>query len=369
MKIGIDAKWLFRGPVSGRIFTQNVLPELFSLYPEHEWHIFLNRKDRKLAFPFQADNIHIHYIWAGLNLFSNLFILPRHAKRYRLDAVLFQTFTPKGRKFKSIAFIHDVLFRDHPAFFSWKERLYFKPLQWTAPSARRIITTTQFVKKELLKFHYSKNETTIDIAPLGVSSSFKPLNQHDPNLLRQVKEKYQLPGLYLLFAGRLNARKNIGALISSLHLLNDKNISLVITGEKDWKIPQLRHLLKEKKMNSRIIFTGSAPDDELTAIYAMAKIFCFPSFAEGFGLPPLEAMASGIPVVVSKTTAMPEVCGDAAIFINPGSPEEIAGKINELMINEPLCGQLIKKGLERAAGFTWKKTAEAIMKSIHAATE
>src|SRR5205085_3650288 len=130
--------------------------------------------------------------------------------------------------------------------------------------------------------------------------------QHDPNFLNWVKEKYGLPDNYLLFTGRLNARKNIRGLIQSLQFLEDKNISLVIVGEKNWKSPQVDELLIEKKTKERVIFTGFVPDGELAAIYAMAKTFCYPSFAEGFGLPPLEAMASGVPVVVSATTSMPE---------------------------------------------------------------
>jgi glycosyltransferase involved in cell wall biosynthesis len=156
---------------------------------------------------------------------SNLFILPGHAKRLQLDAVLFQTFFMKKGTFKSIVFIHDILFKNYPQFFTWKERLYFKPLKWITSSADRVITTTEFVKKELIRFQYTKPHQPIDIAPSGVTNIFKPYYQHDPTFLHYVKEKYKLPEFYLLFAGRLNARKNIRGLIKSLRFLDDKNIS------------------------------------------------------------------------------------------------------------------------------------------------
>jgi glycosyltransferase involved in cell wall biosynthesis len=369
MKIGIDAKWLFTGHISGKLFIQNILPELFALHPEIEWHIFLDKRNKDFTLPFRKDNIKIHYIWAKFNMVSNLFILPGHAKRLQLDAVLFQTFFMKKGTFKSIVFIHDILFKNYPQFFTWKERLYFKPLKWITSSADRVITTTEFVKKELIRFQYTKPHQPIDIAPSGVTNIFKPYYQHDPTFLHYVKEKYKLPEFYLLFAGRLNARKNIRGLIKSLRFLDDKNISLVIVGEENWKAPEINELLSEQEIRKRIIFTGFIPDNELAAIYAMAKAFCFPSFAEGFGLPPLEAMASGIPVVVSDTTSMPEVCNHAALFIDPGNPKNIADQVNSLLKNETLYEQKKREGLEWSRQYTWKRTAEGIMQSVLSAVK
>jgi len=369
MKIGIDAKWLFTGHISGKLFIQNILPELFALHPEIEWHIFLDKRNKDSIFPFRNDNINIHYIWANFNMVSNLFVLPGYANRLQLDAVLFQTFFMKKGKFKSIVFIHDILFKDYPQFFTWKERLYFKPLKWITSSADRIITTTEFVKKELVRFHYAKPHQPIDLAPSGVTSIFKPCYQHDPAFLEHVKEKYKLPDSYLLFAGRLNARKNIQGLVGSLNFLEDKKIPLVIVGEENWKAPQIDELLSQKEIRERIIFTGFVTDDELAAIYAMAKAFCFPSFAEGFGLPPLEAMASGVPVIVSDTTSMPEVCSHAALFIDPGNPKNIAEKINSLLKNKTLYEQKKKEGLEWSRRYTWKRTAEGIMQSVLSAVK
>jgi glycosyltransferase involved in cell wall biosynthesis len=369
MKIGIDAKWLFTGNISGRLFIQNVLPELFSLHPEIEWHVFLNAKEKKFDLPFRKENVNIHYVWAGFNMLSNLFVLPKYAKRLNLDAVLFQTFSPKGKFFRSVVFIHDVLFNRYPEYFTWKEKLYFKPLKMTARAADRIITTTEYVKSELTRFHYTKKNQPVDIAPSGITNIFKPLSFHNKESLKKIKLKYNLPESYLLFVGRLNARKNIENLIESLQFLNDKNICLVIVGGKNWKTPQLKHFMSNKEIISKIYFTDSVADDELSIIYAMAKIFCFPSFAEGFGLPPLEAMASGIPVIVSNTSSMPEVCGKAALYADPNNPKAIAEKINELLENKSLYEQKVQEGLEWSKNYTWRITAMGIMKSIFAAIE
>ena len=369
MKIGIDAKWLFTGHVSGKHFIENILPELFASHPEVEWHIFLDKKDKHFTLPFTNSMVNIHYVWARFNMLSNLFVLPSYVKQLKLDAVLFQTFCPKGKSFKSIVFVHDVLFRNYPEYFTWKEKLYFKPLKWTISFADRIITSTEYVRNELLKFHFARATQQMDVIPLAVGKNFKPRDRFDKKFLERTVEKYGLPPRYLLFVGRLNRRKNIHGLIRSLHFVNDKHVCLVIVGGRSWRKPGISRLLRAKDIRPRIVFTGEVAADDLAAIYAMATIFCFPSFAEGFGLPPLEAMASGVPVIVSNTTSMPEVCGNAAFYVDPYDPKDIAKKINQLLDDDELYEQKARQVLAWAAPYTWKRTADAIMRSVLASME
>jgi len=369
MKIGIDAKWLFRGQISGKVFTQNVLPELFKLHPEIEWHIFLDKKDKDFSLPFGKETAQVHYVWAKFNMLSNLFVLPSYAKQLKLDAVLFQTFSPKGKTFRSIVFIHDVLFKEYPEHFTWKERLYFKPLKWTIVLADRIVTTTEYVSSELQRLHFTKTLQQIDIVPLGVKDVFRSRHQRSADLLKAVRQKHNLPEEYILFVGRLNSRKNIQGVISALPFLDNKTIGLVIAGDRSWKKAPIRHLTTDKALKQRVIFTGPVTDDELAGFYAMAKVFCFPSFAEGFGLPPLEAMASGVPAIVSNNTAMPEVCDNAALFIDPHDPRTIAEKLNHLLQNDVLYNQKVAEGLQWSSQYSWRRTAAGIMKSIFAALD
>ncbi|HEX3934173.1 MAG TPA: glycosyltransferase family 1 protein [Puia sp.] len=365
MRIGIDAKWLFTGPVSTRVVLQNLLPELFALHPEHQWVLFLDKKDRGRPLLFTDGNIEIHYVWADNNMLSNLFTVPRLLRRLKVDVMVFQTFPSLRHPVPSVAFIHDVLFRSFPQFFSWKERLYFIPLAWlTRTRADRLVATTEFVADELIRYRYTRSRTKIDIVPLAVSKTFRPGALQDAGLLSAVRQKFGLPDRYLLYVGRLNVRKNIENLLRALPLLEDKQIPLVIIGKEDWKAPDLRELLSLPAISQRILLAGTMTDEELTATYSQAKIFCFPSFAEGFGLPPLEAMAAGIPVVVSDTTSLPEVCGDAAVYIEPGSPESIARALNELLADTGLYDQKSKMGLARARQYTWQGTARALMNSI-----
>lgn len=364
MRIGIDAKSYFQGPVSTRIVLQNIIPELFKLFPLQEWVIFLDKKDKHLSFPFEAPNITLQYVWADNNLLSNLFILPRYIRKLSVQTMLFQMFPSFSNRFASVAFVHDVLFREFPQFFTWKERLYFSPMPWLTRRAARIVATTSYVANDLVKLNYAQNRSQVDIVPLGVNDGFKPAEQHNSNWLKQVSEKFALPQHFILFVGRLNVRKNIENLLRAIPLLHDTNIAIVIVGKEDWKSPNLQSLLPDLRVKRRIIFTGGVTNEELTGIYALAKLFCFPSYAEGFGLPPLEAMASGVPVVVSDRTALPEVCGDAAMYINPEEPESIAAAINLLLTNENMYKLKRNAGLERAQLFSWKNSAIQLMESI-----
>lgn len=369
LRIGIDAKWFYTGPVSTRTVLQNLLPALFDQYPEHDWIIFLDKKDKRPGFPYQKNNIFPCYVWADNNLLSNVFILPSKAKKLKVDILVYQTFPSFNRTLPSIAFIHDVLFKSHPQFFSWKEKLYFKPLLWLAPAAGRLITTTHFVTRELIKYGYRTNAETIDLVPLAVSSGFCPRELHNPDRLSSTRYKFQLPDHFILYVGRLNTRKNIESILVALPQLNDQNIPLVVVGDKDWKAPDLEKLIIKNNVGNRIIFTGGVSNDELTAIYALSTIFCFPSYAEGFGLPPLEAMASGVPVIVSNTTALPEVCGTAALYINPDDPSTIASAINLLLTDSATYAVMKKTGIEHAATYSWEKTARMFMDSIYKTTK
>jgi glycosyltransferase involved in cell wall biosynthesis len=276
--------------------------------------------------------------------------------------MVFQTFPTFQRKINSVAFIHDVLFKDYPHFFTFKERLYFSPLSWLAPKAHRLMATTEYVANELIKHKYSGRRSQVDIIPLGVSPEFKPPEQHDNNFLRQVKENFGLPDSFILFVGRLNIRKNIPGLLKAIPMLSNQSIPLVIVGKEDGRAVNLKKLLPAKK--NRVIITGQVTDNELTAIYAMAKLFCFPSFAEGFGLPPLEAMASGVPVVISRIPALSEVCEDAATYIDPSKPISIAQAINKLLENDKMYEQKRKQGLEQAKKYNWNITAQLFMQSV-----
>lgn len=356
MKVGIDAKWLFNGPPSGRIVVKQLVKELLrGNYKQHQFYFFLDRKDKNLPFPYPIGDNVLVYVNSPLNLISNLFILPKYSKKYNLDVVLFQNFGSHS-KINKVVYIHDVLFIDYPEFFSFKERLYFSLFKPLARKAQSIITISQTEKDRIIKHQFGREN--VSYVHHGVDEKFKPLSEHNINDVHKFKEKYNLPNEFILYLGRLNVRKNIINLINAMKSIE---LPLVIIGSHDHKSDDLKGRIRELDLEEKIFFTGFIKECELPLAYASAKIFCFPSYAEGFGLPPLEAMASGTPVIVSNRTSLPEVCGDAALYIDPDQPLDIAEKINNLLASEKEMETLSQKGIDWSKKFTWETSVKKLM--------
>jgi len=367
MKIGIDAKWFFEGPPSGRVVIRNLVKHLIDISKDDQLYLFLDRKQQGREFPYQASNVHLVYVWAGNNMLSNIFSIPLSAWGLNLDIVIFQNFTPIISNFTRYAHVHCILFDSNPEYFTLRERLYFKPLKFTTKLAHKIGTVSNYEKEKMVKYGYGTNNK-IDVIYHGIDKSFFSRDHYEIDKIRNIQNKYSLPGDYILFVGRLNIVKNISNLIRSLSFLRS-NIPLVVVGEYDWKMRNLDQTISELGLRDRLIFTGSVYGDDLPIIYSLAKVFCFPSYEESFGLPALEAMASGVPVVVSNRAALPEICGDAALYADPENPKDIASQIDRLLNDNNLWQEMSKLGLDRSKDFTWQKSAEELLKSAYIANK
>ncbi len=364
MRIGIDAKWYFDGPPSGKRVVRGLVDEILKLNNKNEYFIFLNKKHKDESFPSATSgNVHLIYVWAGNNMLSNVFVLPVYATRYKVDAVLFQNFVSVFGAGKKIAYIHDVLFLSNPEYYTIYERLYFAPLKFLTRRADRVITVSEEEKKRLLQFSFAENPQRIQVAYHGVDHTFQPRENYENKLVAAVKVKYELPDRFLLYVGRLNLRKNVDNLLRAIPLISDKKIPLVIVGSSNWKESDHMRTIKELGIEDRILFKGSVFQD-LGVIYSLSTLFCFPSFAESFGLPPLEAMACGVPVVVSNTTSLPEVCGEAGNYVTPDRPDQIAMMIDSLLSNEQLYGEKRALGLTQSKKFTWELAAKKVNEVI-----
>lgn len=368
MKIGIDAKWFFNGPPSGRVVIRNLVKHLVELHSDNHFYIFLDKEEQDKTFPYSGPNIHIVYVWGGNNMLSNVFVVPLKAWTLHLDIFIFQNFSPLFSNFKRYAFVHDVLFKTHPEFYTLVERFYLWPLKFLVKFAHRLCTVSATEKTRMAEAGYG-DEHRIDVVYHGVDETFKPKELHDATVLQSVGEKYGLPTSFLLYVGRLNARKNVLNLLKAIPLLKDNSIPLVIVGGYDWKMPKVDDLLKELNIVDRVIFTGPVYGDDLPRIYALATVFCFVSYAESFGMPVLEGMASGVPVIVSNKTCLPEICGEAVLYADPDSPAEIASRIDAVLDDKQLWQSKRELGLRRSQHFTWRSSAEKLLASAYRARE
>ena len=203
--------------------------------------------------------------------------------------------------------------------------------------------------------------------PIFMQSSVSE-DQHER---RQLEDRYQVNYPYLLYAGTIRAQKNIPRLVEAFAVLrNDlsshpvyKNLRLVIIGDELSKYPQVRRAVIQSKMESLVRFLGFVPVETLRAFYKSAAAFVFPSLYEGFGLPPLEAMACGTPVVTSNSSSLPEVVGEAAMIVNPENVFDIARGIREVLLDEVLRKRCVQLGLQQLRRFSWKQTAEQVVET------
>ncbi|MCX6121345.1 MAG: glycosyltransferase family 1 protein [Ignavibacteriales bacterium] len=363
MIIGFDAKWFFDGHPSGKRITQNIVAAFAELNLIHEVVIFLDKKYQRCSIRNPKPNIRYVYIWAGNNLLSNLFILPFHAKKERIDVLFSNNFSPISGRYMRVTWILDVIFKSHPNYFTLKERFYFSFIKPLALAADHLCTISFSEKKRMLKYGFSSTSDNIDVIYLGIENKFKSKENHDRAYLEFVKKEYGLPERFLLYVGRLNQRKNLDSLLKAYAFLENSPelIPLVLAGSPDWKMFDINKILEELNIKNKVILTGFVDDEYLPAIYALATVFCYVSYEEGFGLPPLESMASGIPVIASNSSSLPEICGDAAIYVDPHDVKDIARGIKEYLTNQNLCDEMKKRGLFQASKYKWEYSALKII--------
>jgi glycosyltransferase involved in cell wall biosynthesis len=249
-----------------------------------------------------------------------------------------------------IVTIHDLAFLRYPQWFSKKFYYFYKFLiPKVVKSSRRIITVSEFSKKEIISI-LNVPEKKVEVVYNAVSEKFK----YDPSITKEN---------YILAVSSLDPRKNFKNLILAFKKLNLKDYGLIIVGSENkvFSNTEIKDLIKEIP---NVEFTGYVSDDKLVKLYQQAKLFVYPSLYEGFGLPPLEAMACGTPVVVSNTASLPEVCGDAAYYVNPYDVNDIAKGIEIVLKDDELQKELMQKGLKMVKLFSWEKSAKKIINII-----
>ena len=263
--------------------------------------------------------------------------------------------------FKKIITIHDLVPLIFPNTTSLFDIVNLKVVQMLKRNIDAVIVPSENTKRDVIRFFRIPNDK-IKVIPHGRDKRFRPIR--DQEELEIVRLKYKLPDKFVLFVGTLEPRKNIKNLIKAYYKLKKKGIrhKLVIVGKRGWKYKQIFDVWKSLDLRGDVMFVDYVEDEYLPFIYNLADLFVYPSLYEGFGLPPLEAMACGCPVVVSNTSSLPEVVGDAGIKVDPCNINEIADAIYEILINDDLKHELVKRGLKRAKLFSWEKAAKETLK-------
>ena len=257
--------------------------------------------------------------------------------------------------------VHDVSFCRFPAYFSPRDRLLFATL--LPASLRRaaaVLTDSEHARNEIAHF-FPSLKARISAVPLGVSSEFRRESGHATRTL--MRERYDTGEAYILAVGNLQPRKNLAALVRAFGHVRGRfpDLRLVIAGQAQWQTSPLLELIDSMGLASHIVFPGYVPQRDLPGLYSCASVFVYPSTYEGFGLPILEAMACGTPVVAMRTSSVPEVAGDAALLADPASLDEMTSAVLRVLEDRVLADGLVERGLDRVKRFSWAVTARQTM--------
>jgi glycosyltransferase involved in cell wall biosynthesis len=267
-------------------------------------------------------------------------------------------YIPRCRRCAAVVTIHDLIAFRRPDLLTHKMVLTGqKTIEASARRYDMVITVSNYAKEDIVDF-FKIPEHRVKVIYNGVCPAFHPIK--DKAGIEKITAKYGITAPYLLFVGKVEPKKNLKTLVqASVRLRNttEHKYPLLIVGEKAWDFQSVWSVVRQLHAEDTTIFAGVVPDEDLPYLYNGAELFLFPSLFEGFGLPVIEAMACGTPVVTSNQTSIPEIAADAALLVDPLNVEALASAMADALSNPSLRAQLIVKGLERAREFSWEKTA------------
>jgi len=368
MRIAFDIRGI-EGDRGGKgIWTANVLKSILNNDRENEYYLYTN-KDWKNIYKHHP-NVHVMRVWGKGIIWHWRFY--RSLLKNRVDVLIatesyIVPFMHDPEQLKVALVIHDLVAFKSPAKHqkraTWIERT---TLRSAVKKANWIFTVSQYTKKDLIE-RYPKLRLSdkITVVYAGVRDTF--LRKVDPNRIIEVQRRYNLDPDYMMMAGTLEPRKNIIGALEAYSLIspfNQQRYRFVIAGKKGWYYKKIFQKVKELKLISRVKFLEYIPDEDLAVLMQGARIFLFPSFYEGFGLPILEAMANGVPVLASRVSSIPELGVDAVHYADPKDSVDIADGITQLLDNEEYCKSLRDKGFEQVKKYSWGRTANLILEAI-----
>lgn len=380
MKIGIDIRCLSEGRRTGvEEYSLNLLEKILKEDSDNKYVLFLNSwKKPKLEIDFLKNHKNVELKISRfpnkiLNFFLWYFDWPKLDKLIGGVDVFFMpnlNFVALSPKVKLILTVHDLSFEYYPETFSWKRRLWhiFINPQKIIRRADKVLAVSDSTRNDLIGF-YKINPAKLETVYNGVGEVFGRIDRNDPRLLR-IKEKYALPFNFILFLGTFEPRKNIGGIVKAYERMRQEGGSqlekykLVIAGSEGWKSAKLKREIKKSSLAKDIYQVKFIDEEDKVFVYNLAALFVYPSFFEGFGLPPLEAIKCGVPVIVSDNSSMVETVGEAGILTDAFSADEIALAMKEFLIDKELKKEFYPAGIRQAQKFTWTKAAKKFLEIV-----
>lgn len=352
MKIGIAARGLDKQSGGVKQYIESITSALLKIDKVNEYYIFHNTHDHVNKFP-SAKNIVLE---SSNKMIWDYFLLPKELGKHKLDVIIFpKNVVPFFVNTKSIIVIHDLAyFMPELNAYSLIDTIYMKNMiRSSLKRADGVISISQNTKSDIIKL-IGTDENKLTVVSEAADSKYR--NIFDTIKLKEIKAKYKLCDKFIFYSGSLSPRKNmVRFLLAYDKIKAEIPYNLVLTGGRSWNDGNVREIID--KMGNSVLELGYVNDEDMPFIYNLADLFVYPSLYEGFGLPPLEAMACGCPVIASNSSSIPEVVGDAAILIDPYDIDDLAKRMYEVLTNDELREGMVSKGLDRAKQFSWEKSA------------
>ncbi len=375
MNIAVNAQLLIWGKLDGiGWFTYETMQRIIKNNPGHRFYLIFDRKphpslklgDNARFIVLRPSSRH-PFLW----FLRFEILLPFLLKKIKADVFLSPDgWMTLGTSIPCVHILHDLNFAHKPGDLPFWTRLYYNTLfPRYARKATRVGTVSQYSKEDIVKTYHVPPEK-IDVMHNGCNVRYKPLTEE---VIQSTRKKFSAGYPFFLYVGALIPRKNIARMFRAFDLFkkNDtKNVKLLIVGQKKWWTPEIDEAYANMKYQNEVVFLGRRDVDELNMLYTASLSLLFVPVFEGFGIPVLEAFHSGTAVITSRITSLPEVAGDAALFVDPYSVEDIADAMKKIASDDQsLRNMLIEKSKKRKLLFSWDKTAEQLWKTIEKATQ
>lgn len=369
MRIAVNTRLFLKGKLEGiGWFAHETLSRLVRQHPEHEFIFFFDRPYHKdfifepnvtpVVLQPQARHPALYYLWTE-------WAVPYTLKKYKADIY----FSPEGlgslkTRVPTCITIHDLAYKHYPQFMDKMHKWHYAHyLPRFARKAKRIIAVSEYTKQDIVT-QYAIDPDKIDVVYNGAHNEYVPLTYAEKE---SVKEKYTDGDEYFLFTGALHPRKNIINLLKAFVQFKRRQrsrIKLIVVGRMAWQFKEIEQAKELMPYKEDVIWPGYLHVDELARVTGAAYAMVYPSLFEGFGIPILEAMTCDVPVIVSNTSSMPEVGGDAALLVDPTSPEDIAAKMMMIYKDENLRNRMIAAARIQKTKFSWDISAGQIWASL-----
>ena len=365
MRIAIDAHSVGAKLGGNESYAVNLIEALAEIDSANSYTLYVTTREAHDRFHQRWPNFKVRLTLPHTPLIRIPLTLSAELRKNPVDVLHVQFTAPPFCPCPAVVSIHDLSFEHLPKTFNVRSRTQLKlTVRSSAKRAARILTLSEHTRQDLIET-YGIAPHRINAIPLAAPAHFGPVI--DNRELQRVRHTYGIDGDYFLSVGSIQPRKNLARLIKAYALLRGENSNvklpkLVLVGKCAWLYDDTLRALEESGVKDAVVLTGYVPDKDLPALYSGALCFIYPSYFEGFGLPPLEAMKCGAPVIAGNRTSLPEVVGDAGLTVDPFDVEAIAAAMKRLLHDSDLRKEFSAKGQKRAAEFDWRETARRTLK-------